>query len=240
MLHKACIYSKSRWYRHFYRRRLRRRTLSVISLHIAATHIINNSRTTHGGSLDMEATPQLRSYVGRSPHTHIEYLDRCKNNHGESLWGEFIIPSQMLKDDPAPQQSELLKAPVEVLFNIMSLCTPVDTVCLALTCKALLQSKELFQRRYNNIHPIPSMKKHSQLGYKCMGIFTLLIRTRPVDARGRPAIHFMPCYACFNNNNRSNAGEYWRERPSPSPSDSTEIVQRLSIRCPWCNARAEV
>ncbi|KAI0551361.1 hypothetical protein F4679DRAFT_136222 [Xylaria curta] len=113
----------------------------------------------------------------------------------------------------------------------MSLCSSVDTVCLALTCKALLQSC------YGNIPLIPSVAKHSQLGCKCMGIFTLLTRTRPVDSRGQPTIYFIPCYDCFHDNK---GREYWKDRRSTLLLDNGEVVRPLSIRCPWCSIWAEV
>ncbi|KAI8944041.1 hypothetical protein F4801DRAFT_281452 [Xylaria longipes] len=182
----------------------------------------------------MDLIPRIRSYVGRSPHTRNEYLNACEEIHGESLWGRLVVPDHIVKVAPVLQPSNLLHMPLEILFQIMSLCTPVDAVCLALTCKALLGSC------YSNIPLIPSMQKHSQLGYKCMGIFTLLTRTRPVDCRGKPTIYFMPCYACFNRDNGGGT-EYWKGWQSPSsPPDGTEVLQPLTIRCPWCSARAEV
>ncbi|KAI1755907.1 hypothetical protein F4782DRAFT_374270 [Xylaria castorea] len=179
----------------------------------------------------MEPAPRLCSYVGRAHHTRMEYLNACKEVHGESLWGKFAAPQKVFEIAPVLQQSNLLNMPLEILFKIMSLCSSVDTVCLALTCKALLQSC------HRNISLIPSMAKHSQLGYKCMGIFTLLTLTRPVDARGQSTIHFMPCYPCFQSNRDK---EYWKERRIPRPPDSTGVLKRLSIRCPWCSVRAEV
>ncbi|KAI0458046.1 hypothetical protein F5B21DRAFT_461091 [Xylaria acuta] len=181
-----------------------------------------------------ELEPRLRSYVVRSPHARTEYLNACERNHGESLWGKFVVPNQILDVRPMPQQSGLLNMPLETLFQIMSGCTSVDRVCLALTCKALLQSC------HANIPLIPSMEKHIQQGQKCMGIFTLLTLTRPVDTRGQPTIYFMPCYACFNKHDHRQYGGYWEERRGPSPPDGTEISKLLTIRCPWCSARAEV
>ncbi|KAH8162236.1 hypothetical protein CIB48_g6007 [Xylaria polymorpha] len=180
----------------------------------------------------MDPTSRLRSYVGRSPDIRNEYLNACEEDHCE-LWGKFVVPDQIFKVAPVPQQSGLLNMPLEILFSIMSSCTSVDTVCLALTCKALLQSC------YKNIHPIPSAEKHNEEGHKCMGIFTLLTLTRPVDARGHPAIYFIPCYGCFHRRNISSE-VYWTKQQDPSLSDTAQVLNPLSIRCPWCSARGEV
>ncbi|KAI0444505.1 hypothetical protein F4803DRAFT_511540 [Xylaria telfairii] len=180
----------------------------------------------------MDTTSQLRSYVGRSPDIRNEYLNACEGDHGQLLWGKFTVPDQIFNVAPVPQKSGLLNMPLEILFNIMSSCTSVDTVCLALTCKALLQGC------YKNIRPIPSAEKHSEEGHKCMGIFTLLTLTRPVDARGYPTTYFIPCYDCFHQKN--SGGVYWTEKQDPSLPDTTQVLNPLSIRCPWCSARAEV
>ncbi|KAI0195828.1 hypothetical protein EV127DRAFT_160163 [Xylaria flabelliformis] len=179
----------------------------------------------------MDPATRRRSYVDRAPLTRIMYLNACKEIHGESLWGKFVAPEKIFEDIPVQQPSSILKLPLELLFKIMSLCSSVDTVCLALACKALLQSC------YGNIPLIPSVAKHNQLGSKRMGIFTLLTRTRPMDARGQPTIYFMPCYACFHDNE---GREYWKERRSTSPPDNGEVARLLSFRCPWCSIRAEV
>lgn len=89
--------------------------------------------------------------------------------------------------------SPLVRLPSELLLQIFSHTTdPLDQLCLALTCRRLLQVSSFL------IVKIPSVSKHRYLNSQSgCGMLPLLRRLVPVDARGRPRRTLALCCDCL-------------------------------------------
>ncbi|RKK27305.1 hypothetical protein BFJ66_g16720 [Fusarium oxysporum f. sp. cepae] len=104
----------------------------------------------------------------------------------------FIIPQELLNAVPRIF-SPLVRLPSELLLNLFSHVTdPIDQLCLALTCRRLLQISSSLAVK------IPSVSKHKYLPPPlCHGMLSLLRRLAPLDARGRPKRTSALCCDCL-------------------------------------------
>ncbi|SCN82888.1 unnamed protein product [Fusarium fujikuroi] len=92
----------------------------------------------------------------------------------------FIIPQELLSAVPTIS-SRLVRLPTELLLILFSHVTdPIDQLCLALTCRRLLQISSFL------VVKIPSVSKHRYLPPPfCDRMFMLMRRLAPSGALGR-------------------------------------------------------
>lgn len=152
----------------------------------------------------------------------------------------FVIPPDLLAAVPSVS-SPLVRLPSELLLHLFShTIDPLDQLCLALTCRRLLQVSSCLSMK------IPSVAKHRYLSWRSCGrILPLLRRLAPVDTRGRPSRTLALCCDCLwyrptrksywiKDGNRyvlmepgRFAQEFWDDKVSIWTS-------RFSFQCPAC------
>ncbi|KAH6973828.1 hypothetical protein BKA56DRAFT_107553 [Ilyonectria sp. MPI-CAGE-AT-0026] len=153
----------------------------------------------------------------------------------------FIIPKELLNAVPRISSS-LVRLPPEVLHNVFSHVTdPIDQVCLALTCKHLLQASSSL------VMKIPSVAKLGDLRMLlCHRMDTLLRSTAaPLDVLGQPRDMSVPCQKCLRS--RPARRSHWKEEGErfalmEPRTDAREIWNlivlawaiRYSPLCPAC------
>ena len=140
-------------------------------------------------------------------------------------------PSQVLIAKPQ------LRLPLELIVDIFNKCEALDRVCLALTCKHLLQVSSLVRIR------IPSVAKHRFLPPStCDDVFSLLSRIAPRDDSGRLERNIGLCCDCLRYRTRQT--QYWNNYKDKylgmglSPEMWKNVVRRwhdnYNFQCPQC------
>lgn len=101
--------------------------------------------------------------------------------------------------------SRLVRLPSELLLILFShIDDPIEQLCLALTCRRLLQISSF------RVVKIPSISKHRYLPPPfCYRMFSLLRRLAPLDARGRPKRTLALCCDCLWY--RPTRKSYWKK-----------------------------
>ncbi|OCK78444.1 hypothetical protein K432DRAFT_301951 [Lepidopterella palustris CBS 459.81] len=116
------------------------------------------------------------------------------------LWKAFIIPQNLL-NSPTILSSPFLVIPTELLIQIFRHADPLDQLCLALSCKVLLQTSALV-----------SLKTLSLAGHRglcsCRKIEEFLKRVEPLDAHGKPKRSWGYCVDCIRY--RPTRKSYWK------------------------------
>lgn len=143
--------------------------------------------------------------------------------------------------------SPLARLPSELLLHLFShTIDPLDQLCLALTCRRLLQVSSFL------IVKIPSVAKHRHLNSRsCCGMLPLLRRLAPVDARGRPMRTLALCCDCLWY--RPTRKSYWtkdgKQYVLMEPGRCAQEVwddrvsawtSRFSFQCPACWLRERI
>ncbi|KAF1956820.1 hypothetical protein CC80DRAFT_593512 [Byssothecium circinans] len=132
-------------------------------------------------------------------------------------WKPFIIPPKVI-DTPALLSS--LRLPSELLLMIFDHANRLDKICLALSCRHLLQVSALASLK------VPPKCKH-QGCYK----EKLLKRVRPRDKRGNPKKSWGLCVDCMQY--RPTKKSYWTTKLVDF--GSSEVWNgKYSMQCPQC------
>ncbi|OCK89140.1 uncharacterized protein K441DRAFT_668167 [Cenococcum geophilum 1.58] len=99
-------------------------------------------------------------------------------------WTPFIIPKHLLTS-PITLSSPLLCLPNELLFEIFHHTDLLGRLCLAFTCKHLLQVSASASLR----KPRPVLQRGL-----CLELLRLI---EPLNARGRPKMSWAVCHDCL-------------------------------------------
>lgn len=184
-------------------------------------------------------------------------------NSYHSCYGRFVRPAGVsifpLKSNPCPnvcfltRKPQLLKAgpqitgnllclPTEILVQIFRSIDSLDRLCLALTCRHLLQVSSLVKTR------VPSVHKHRFLPPStCDEIFHLFRRLAPRDNRGRLDRKIGLCCDCLRYRTRRRG--FWRThrkkylKMGVTPEIWKSVVKSWYVafifQCPecWCKER---
>ncbi|KAM4056603.1 hypothetical protein HRG_014811 [Hirsutella rhossiliensis] len=154
------------------------------------------------------------------------------------------MTSQLLEAAPHITCGILPRLPVEILVHIFNASNSfLDRLCLALTCKKLLQASSLVRIR------VPSVAKHRFLPPStCDDIFLLLRRLAPRDGRGwRPHQKVGLCCDCLRYRTRRR-GFWSSHRPKYLKMGVTADMWKSVVKswyvafifqCPdcWCDER---
>ncbi|KAH7157831.1 hypothetical protein B0J13DRAFT_650521 [Dactylonectria estremocensis] len=154
--------------------------------------------------------------------------------------GNFKVPTELL-NAVSQGSSTLVRFPSELLVNIFThLANPVDELCLALSCKRLLQVSTFWTLK------IPSVEKHRFLRPPfCLSMLSMMRRLAPVDSKGRlkqttglccDCLRYRPLKKTFWKEDGKryklevppeHADEHWDDRVSIWKS-------KFSFQCPEC------
>ncbi|KAI1268390.1 hypothetical protein F5Y18DRAFT_423754 [Xylariaceae sp. FL1019] len=151
-------------------------------------------------------------------------LEQCQLRHAKH-WGTLVVSSKLLETPMALQKSILLKLPPEVLLMVFEHLHPLAKMCLALSCKHLLQVSQL------TTITIPSTLKHRNacrdIGYPfpCFAVHSLLYLMRPLDLGGEPIKTLAVCSVC--------------NRYRPTRRSCWAYVRSENVRLQWTNRVAE-
>ncbi|KAK3322912.1 hypothetical protein B0H66DRAFT_217006 [Apodospora peruviana] len=170
----------------------------------------------------------------------IECTHRCK----------FVIPQRLLTA-PVKLSSPIVTLPTELLLEIFAHADPVTTVCLALTCKRLLQVSSLTSIK------IPSISHHrhrsraaeatvTQIRYMplmncCAEMVSLLKPLERLHARERKIMRTALCHDCVRYvSTRPDSWHYPMEMLGPSGRQKefhrviTTWSAGVTVQCPKC------
>lgn len=133
----------------------------------------------------------------------------------------------------ASQLPPILRIPKELQLEIFSHAEDNDQLCLALTCKQLLQVSTMVNLE------LPSSQGHMKL-LPCPRMQDLLNRIRPLDAQGREITTIALCVDCHQY--QPKAVSYWvmakTRQQTVNVEDWYEMVVKWTMqnseRCPAC------
>lgn len=146
--------------------------------------------------------------------------------------GRKKLMSQILSKPPV-LSAPLLLFPAELLLMVFDHAAPEDQLCLALTCRHLIQFSRALSLR------IPSTTKHRSLPF-CPRLDKLLRRLKPLNERGLPKRTLALCCSCLRY--RPTRRSYWKAKQivDASPKVWESVLRgwnsKYSAQCPecWC------
>ncbi len=148
----------------------------------------------------------------------------------ESLSNAIMLQILVLQ----PQSSPLFRLPIEILIQIFKNTDNTDQLCLALTCKFLLQIAE-------SLHlEVHSAREH-ELVTCCTTMEDILRRIKPLNRRGQPSRAWHVCLDCVRY--RPTRKSYWKKRRLEGVGDAVwkNCIDcwnnKYSLQCPDCWAR---
>ncbi|KAF2241474.1 hypothetical protein BU26DRAFT_525294 [Trematosphaeria pertusa] len=143
-------------------------------------------------------------------------------------WKPFIIPPTLIVTPALPFSSApFLLLPTEILLLIFDQAGSLDKLCLALSCRHLLQVSALA-----SLH-VPFKCKHRGCCQE-----KLLKRLRPVDMRGKPKRSWRLCCDCMQY--RPTKKSYWNKKLVTQRFEEAwggavrHWNTNYSLQCPQC------
>ncbi|KAI8958498.1 hypothetical protein F5Y11DRAFT_38265 [Daldinia sp. FL1419] len=151
------------------------------------------------------------AFRGPCPGLFIDaIITQCPTN----LWGSFIIGTKLIESSPSSQSSVLILLPPELILMVFGELDPFSKVCLALTCKNLLQVGHMAKIT------IPSGPKHRHAyDYHCLAVHRLLHLALPIRRDGT-----------LNSKNMAVCSYCYRYRPTEK-SHWERLHKQFSAHC---------
>ncbi|KAF1994103.1 hypothetical protein P154DRAFT_502388 [Amniculicola lignicola CBS 123094] len=142
-------------------------------------------------------------------------------------WKSFKIPPDLIATPSLPS-SPFLRLPTELLLMVLYQADPLDKICLAFSCRHLLQ-----------ISALASAKVPCRCKPQCFSqeIEKLLKRVKPVDARGKSKRTWGFCIDCMRY--RPTRKSYWNGKVTCGNWAAWDRAVRcwntkFSLQCPQC------
>ncbi|KND86304.1 hypothetical protein TOPH_09060 [Tolypocladium ophioglossoides CBS 100239] len=151
-------------------------------------------------------------------------------------WKTFLINERLL-DASNNISSRLLVLPTELLIRIYQHAGRLDSLCLAMTSKRLIQVAALvsLKRPCRMAHPAEAVESRSRHYVKIEG---LLKRMQPLNKQGLPTRSYALCCDCLRH--RPTRRSFWRAKRQAKMRASvwdgavTCWNRRYHLQCPEC------